>query len=737
MVGLLATSRDSLPVLYRAPVSMTVYEGQTAKLRTGARGRSVRYQWQVNSGSGWSNIGGATSANYTTAATVRSTDSGKLYRCVVSNSAGRVIAGPITLTVWSPLDLGSNLACWLDPSQGIFTERTGASATTAVTTDGTAVGTWRARNGTINGTCSADARRPVYRPTGLNGMPGIEFDGTDDVFNFTTNLAATFNNKSYGYIFFGVQTTNEAVAHDVVMFYKDTVSARASLRFNFAGTAGTMGMTGRRLNADTPIDVTSASATIDSEVVVAGAEFIWATSEVHLRKNKIRITSDTAWQTDGATTAGDSLGVFIGASTDAGNNNFDGILGHVVICNAQLTDVDIGHIESFIQSKQGQPTFDWNRNARATGTLSLATIKSTATVSVSSATTPSEGAIQHDRYKLHSDIIRHKGRIHVAFACGHTHEDAGGQRIAYSYSDDYGVTFSTPVELVPSQSDYTNGGTAWPGWDNGEHICSLRGFFVVDGDLYFSCGIDLCSGDPPNWKGVTGVALLARKVNDDATFGTLVRISEADYTALDSKPKASYDATLAAKLLTRVDVRGGWGGSYTGFPASTWRQFLYNGATAFAETFTTQATQEDPEQVFKVARDITDNTAILWVSDSEDSGTTFGTLRKTNVPNGPSSCPVLKLTDGRFALCGDFDNTRTELWLGIFNETTRVVEQAVYIRRYSTAAVYPGTGKNTGVMYPAMCQIGNYLMIVASLSKEIIEVYRVLIPGMDDNANHT
>ena len=131
MVGLLATSRDSLPVLYRAPVSMTVYEGQTAKLRTGARGRGVRYQWQVNSGSGWSNVGGATSANYTTAATVRSTDSGKLYRCVVSNSSGRVIAGPMTLTVWSPLDLGSDLACWLDPSQGIYTELTGASATTS------------------------------------------------------------------------------------------------------------------------------------------------------------------------------------------------------------------------------------------------------------------------------------------------------------------------------------------------------------------------------------------------------------------------------------------------------------------------------------------------------------------------------------------------------------------------------------------------------------------------------
>jgi hypothetical protein len=83
------------PTITTQPVAQSVTIGQTATFSLVASGSTpLAYQWQKNS----TNIVGATSASYTTAATVIA-DSGATFRCIVSNSGGSVTSQAALLTV--------------------------------------------------------------------------------------------------------------------------------------------------------------------------------------------------------------------------------------------------------------------------------------------------------------------------------------------------------------------------------------------------------------------------------------------------------------------------------------------------------------------------------------------------------------------------------------------------------------------------------------------------------------
>src|SRR5258706_36335 len=83
------------PSITTQPVSQSVTVGQTASFSVAAAGAApLSYQWQKNG----ANIVGATSASYTTSATMTS-DSGSTFRAVVSNTAGTVTSAAATLAV--------------------------------------------------------------------------------------------------------------------------------------------------------------------------------------------------------------------------------------------------------------------------------------------------------------------------------------------------------------------------------------------------------------------------------------------------------------------------------------------------------------------------------------------------------------------------------------------------------------------------------------------------------------
>ncbi|MEN6419358.1 MAG: immunoglobulin domain-containing protein [Clostridiaceae bacterium] len=95
------------PVITTAPSDKTAAVGKTATFSAAATGGPApTYQWQVNRGSGWSDLSGADKASYTTADVILAND-GYQYRVVVTNTAGSVTSDPVTLHVVENADIPS------------------------------------------------------------------------------------------------------------------------------------------------------------------------------------------------------------------------------------------------------------------------------------------------------------------------------------------------------------------------------------------------------------------------------------------------------------------------------------------------------------------------------------------------------------------------------------------------------------------------------------------------------
>src|ERR1700687_3520135 len=93
--ALTVSAAPPTPSITTQPVSQSVTVGQTASFSVAAAGANpLSYQWQKNG----ANIVGATTASYTTPATMTS-DSGSTFRVVVSNTAGTVTSAAATLMV--------------------------------------------------------------------------------------------------------------------------------------------------------------------------------------------------------------------------------------------------------------------------------------------------------------------------------------------------------------------------------------------------------------------------------------------------------------------------------------------------------------------------------------------------------------------------------------------------------------------------------------------------------------
>ena len=69
---------------------ITVTEGETGTMAVRAE-NALSFQWEIDRGSGWEDISGATEASYTTSAVALAND-GYKYRCTVSGAPGTALA---------------------------------------------------------------------------------------------------------------------------------------------------------------------------------------------------------------------------------------------------------------------------------------------------------------------------------------------------------------------------------------------------------------------------------------------------------------------------------------------------------------------------------------------------------------------------------------------------------------------------------------------------------------------
>ncbi len=333
--------------------SVEVYEGQNATFSAQVL-RASSIQYQVSSdGISWSNVAGAINSSYTISNTSRASHNNKLYRIIATNIHGQRISNIVTLKVWNPLELGSNLVVWMDPTYGLFTERTGASAATPTSNNGL-VGTWRARNGSINAVAATDLQRGTYKSTGLNNTPCVDVTSTGSTYNYS-GLNSAFRNAKYGYIFAGCTHTNSQGQ------FRFSIPSRARLAMVFS--SGLARISAAHLNAD-GFDLFTSSSTYYAldEAFVAGNELLWfdadryssySTYPKYIRKNGAR--RNAAGYSAPHVTDYNITGLSYDIDNTSVYMDLRGKLSHIIAVNPSiaLTEQEMRKIEGFINYKLG------------------------------------------------------------------------------------------------------------------------------------------------------------------------------------------------------------------------------------------------------------------------------------------------------------------------------------------------------------------------------------------------
>lgn len=131
------TASCTIPTITTQPASTTTTftYGSDATFTIVASGTAtLAYQWQVNTGSGFANISGATSASLTVTKPTVSMN-GNQYRCVVSNSCGSATSNAATLNInkATATVILANLSHTYDGSNKAATATTNASGTSTYT----------------------------------------------------------------------------------------------------------------------------------------------------------------------------------------------------------------------------------------------------------------------------------------------------------------------------------------------------------------------------------------------------------------------------------------------------------------------------------------------------------------------------------------------------------------------------------------------------------------------------
>jgi Protein of unknown function (DUF1573)/Immunoglobulin domain/Immunoglobulin I-set domain len=165
------------PTISTQPASQTVAVGKTATFSVTSTGTgTLTYQWKKNGTA----IAGATSASYTTPATVAS-DSGASFTVTVTSSTGNVTSNAATLTVNAPPSITTQPAS--------TTVIAGQTATFSVAAAGTAPLTYRWN---MNGTAISGATSTSYTTSATTtGNSGEQFTVTvtNSLGNITSSTA--------------------------------------------------------------------------------------------------------------------------------------------------------------------------------------------------------------------------------------------------------------------------------------------------------------------------------------------------------------------------------------------------------------------------------------------------------------------------------------------------------------------------------------------------------------------
>jgi hypothetical protein len=214
----------------------------------------------------------------------------------------------------------------------------------------TAVATWSDQSGNgYDATQSTTAARPTFIASGLNGLPVVRFDGTDDHLDFSGGAFSLLRNVAGATIFVVVKYSSTTA--NFSSFYASTNNAITSVRLQLrTTTTPRYQIQGRRLDAISAETISSTQATSTSSVIIQTARADYQNTLMQQYINGALDGQKTDFQTAGNTSDTDSLGIFLGRVSVT---YLTGDIAEIIVYNRALNTSELSQVHRYLARKWG------------------------------------------------------------------------------------------------------------------------------------------------------------------------------------------------------------------------------------------------------------------------------------------------------------------------------------------------------------------------------------------------
>lgn len=333
-------------------------------------------------------------------------------------------------------------------------------------------------------------------------------------------------------------------------------------------------------------------------------------------------------------------------------------------------------------------------------------------------------AVEEGAYNHYACLIHHNGQFYVMWGNHEIGEDAPGQRVLFSRSDDW-ENWSEPEEMFPAP------GPVLPRSERGIHLKPDR-FAVIDDQLY---AITYVHG--------AGVYPIARSVSENGILGEPFLVQSLPDSGSLPNFMDGEDAANVPSIGTRLyewyrenDHISWWANASWGVQ----RRSVEN--QSLIESFIYRATDGG---LVLMLRDWGHNknpvhTNRMYVSFNDGEGG-WATPYPTDIPDSPSRAQGLTLDDGRVLLIGN--QTVNQYDQALYQDrdpmTVAVSEDGYTFNRvYSlrtgspTGHRFSGIGgRNPGYAYSSSMVLDGWLYTAYSIGKEDMGITRVPLSALD------
>lgn len=230
----------------------------------------------------------------------------------------------------------SNLKLWL-------------KADAISSTDGTAISTWSDSSGTGNdATQATGANQPIYRTNIINGMPAVDFDGSNDRMAVTTT---GFPSGNADFTMIGVHLPVSASDKRVFVFGQSTAGTRTNAVMTVLDGntfENSIGSTGSDLDWDLPTNTTSNN--IRTAPVVQ--TFRYTASSLLMEGFAPVQNTSSSTTLNGSASLSTSL-ARLGSNSSSNANFYEGYIAEFILYSSAITDAQRIGIEAYLMQKYG------------------------------------------------------------------------------------------------------------------------------------------------------------------------------------------------------------------------------------------------------------------------------------------------------------------------------------------------------------------------------------------------